>query len=603
MGYLDTDHVIPVDGTIGLDEPSFFDSVRQGYQQQYKVDSPYSLEAEIQQRWQRSLDSYAQITGDKPAIRMDLSAFNTYARSVQGLEPSKWQQGITTSGFQVSPELQQDISNFKRLNDAMKALNRPEVQSFEAVLADVVKMQQGVEAQSARTAEMGGTSGAIGQFIGAMGGSLSERDPVALGTLGVGGFGRSIAMRVATEGLVQGGVAAVQEYGSVEPNRALAGLPGGSPVTNIIAAATLGAGLRGAGEGLNYLVRSRLKGPEVAFDFNDDQLASMFKAAPESPKARAGLHVLEGQQAFEAANPYGKSAQGTARFVAELEDVKRVLSGQPDTALARVIPEQAYDIQLLDADIALVRGESPQIHDAFVATETRLNEIDAEINGAETGLDQVSIADAVSVIDEDSGGLVRSLLDDMDVPALPAEQRIALETKVNQIIETIGPKTIERVLNDIKIAPKKELQTLRQSRKAAVKQYKFAKAEMDRRIAQIKTEQRVKDMAGQKAAAPLAKAADAPAILPLLKHEAVEAVVKQTEVANAIIPERALAISKAVVDENGMIDIGDGDLVPAAFELEFEMPDGTTRKMSVQKIMDDLADDIALEEVMKVCSL
>jgi len=602
MGYLDTDHVITTPGTVGLDQPTLWQSLTQGYEQQYRVDSPYSLEAEIKNRWQRSIDTYASITGEAPNLRMDLSAFNTYARTAKGEDPSIFQQSVEFGGQSVSPELKQDIANFQKVNAAMKALGRPDIQSFEEVLAETMKAQAAVEQTTADVSERGGITNSIAQFIGGVAGSFSERDPVSLGTLGLGGFGRTIGMKVISEGLVQGSVAAVQEYGAVEPNRALAGLPEGSPVQNILMAAVLGAGLRGAAEGVGVLT-SKVKGPEIAFDFNDTQLATMFKAAPESPTARAGLHMLEGQQAFEKINPYGTSPEGGVRFIAELEDVQRVLRGQTDTAIARVLPPIPIDVQLLDADIVLVRGEAPDVHTNFVEAETRLQEIDTRLAEVENVTGQLGLSDAVTRLDPDSGNLVKSLEEDLRNPQLTVEKRAALETKIGQIVETLGEKALVKELDDARIGPKKELQSLRKSRKAAVKEFRAARLEMEGTIARLRNEQRIKEMSAQTQSVPLAGFADAPSVLPLLRHESIDATVAETAVTVEAIPDRAVAVVKTVITEEGLIDLGEGMLVVPDFQVELTMADGTTRVMSVQKAMDDMAEDMALEEAMKVCSL
>lgn len=603
MGLLDTDHLLDEEGTAGLEDPGFFESISQGYKQQYRVDSPYSLESEIKDRWNASLSQYEQVTGQRPNLRLDLNAFNTYARVTKGQDPSIYQQAITSRGFEVSEAMQQDIANFRKVNEAIKALGNPEIKSFEDVLEEAIKAQQAVEEETGAMAERGGTGDAIGRFIGAVGGSFSERDPITLSTLGLGGFGKTIAARILTEGAVQGAISAVSEFGAVEPNRQLAGLPEGSPWTNVLAAAALGASLRGVGEGLSSFIRARTEVGDLRFDFSDSQMEQMFKAAPQSSTARAGLDLIEGQRTFEAVNPYGETEAGSRRFVAELEEVQRLMAGSTDTAIARFIPDQPVEVQLLDADMELVKAEAPEIHAVYEAAAARVSEIDEQIVTGQNTVEGLTLGDALERIDPETAALVRSYEQDLKNPQLTAPARMDIEQKLEMIVQSIGEERVVQAINDVQITPRKALQQTRQSRKAAVKEYRAAKQAVDRTLAKVQAEQRVKDLANRKASAPLVATQQSDIPLFYMRREVVETQVAQTAAANAVLPDTSRAIAMAEPTPEGLIDLGDGEMVTPDFTLEVEMPDGTTRSLNAAAIMKDLKEDEQLLDAMRTCSL
>ncbi len=597
MSYFDSDHLVDEKFSAGP-RVGFGEAVSQGYEQQYRVDSPYSLEAEIQDRWQQSLLMLEQETGEATTLPGGLGAYQYYARSVLGQDQTFWANDF--SG-EVSPQVQQEIAAFARVNDQIK--QRSGIKSFEQVLQEAIAVQRGVEEETAEISERGDALATIGQFIGAIGGSFSERDPVNLATLGLGGVGRSVAMRIASEMGIAAGVTAVTELGSVQQNRELAGLPERSPVWDI-AAAAVGAGvLRGGFEGIGALVSRNV--PEVnGFDFRDDQLAAMFAAAPDSAKARAGLEILEADAALRAASPYGTGEQGLLRFTAELDDVAKVLGGQADTAVARVLPEVPFEYIQKNADLELVREQAPEIYSRMEQARAQLGEVEDRIGRLEQDLEGPAIERALEAIDPETAALVRSFEEDLENVQLTGRQRQDIERRVTQIVESIGPDVIRKVADDLTIQPRLELRSARQSRKAANKRYKAAYREVEAQVEVIRRRERV--LKGQPAEPAPTIFDYTPVLGDGMRHPVVAARAEAIERAAEVTDEtarRVIARPEPVEGEmpppdDGLVDIGLGERVPGDFR--FPSDNGN---LSFREALDDLREDEALEEAMRVCSL
>lgn len=339
----------------------FFEGLSQGYEQQYRVDSPYSLDQELKDAWADSVRQYEVLTGDSANLPVPLEAYSAYARQVQGKPQSFWHTNPFTGD--TSQTTQDEIASFARLNDKIKKLGNPNIKPFEQVLNEVVKMQQGVDQTSAIDAQQATLGGTIGQFIGGVAGSISGRDPINLATLGLGGVGKTVALRIATEMGINAAITGVTDAGSVNPDRALAGLEEHNTLYDMATSAVGAGAITGLGE-----VASRAFGKYFGgnvdvqpHDFTPLRTA-LEEAAPTSPRARAGLEFLDNADHFQAINPYGHSEEADARFIAELQGVAEVLSGKPQTAITRVLPPIPFEAIERNANFELVKQEVPEVY-------------------------------------------------------------------------------------------------------------------------------------------------------------------------------------------------------------------------------------------------
>ncbi len=604
MPYGSSDHLVDEQFSAGP-RVGFAEAYTQGYDQQFRVDSPYSLEAEVERRWLTSLDNLEKTTGERVDLQGGLGAYQYYARSILGQDQTFFAKDFTG---EVAPDVLESIASFKRVNDQIKQLGRPDIQSFEDVLQDAMKMQQRIDTKSSEMYERGGVASMIGQFIGAVGGSFSRRDPVLLGTLGLGGVGRTAAMRVATEMGVAGGLTAVTEVGAVAPNRELAGLPEYS-LPFQVAASVLGAGLiRGGLEGLGASLGRRAAGraeePRIALDFEDAQLRSMFEANQRLPEARAGAAILDEVQFVERNNPLGGGEASEARFLAELQDVQRVMGGEASTAIARVLPPLPEEYIARAADFQIVREQSPQVWAKFEEAQAAVRAIDEETTAINTRLETTTLADAVRLVDSTVADELDNLARVVNDLNLPEPVRAAADIRGQALVTRVGEEQIAKALNDAEIAPRKRVQTLRASRKATNKRLREATRTVEAERTTILKRQEILRGLQQKEAIDLLGNSMGGRVFmpPELNHNVVRTRVAEIARAADEAEPRVEAITRAVEDENGMIDIG-GPLVAADFRVPIEQPNGTIREMSIREVYKEFADDAALVEAVKVCAI
>lgn len=500
----------------------------------------------------------------------------------------------------------QGAPNYDAIWESLETARRDDPQKFSGVPTTRDEFERNIlrrgEERTIDEERLAG-AGFLPQFVGSVAGSFT--DPVNILTLPLGGFGKTIAARVISEGLVNSAIEVAETPDLIRGREALGEETGVSDVIYNVAAAGVGAAaLRGGFEGLGKLAKAATDRitPDIQLDFTDSQMASIFEAHAETPTGRAGASILRDALELENANPHGNSAEGTRRFLGELSEVQDIMAGKTDTAVGRFIPSDLpADIRLVDADVAIVRSEQPALYTAFEEAEARVLDLDEKISGVSKAVDDLTLGDAIRVVDEDSGNLVKSYEEDLKNPSLPALARERIAKLIDQVVQTIDPMRLERAVTDATATPRREIQNLRGSRKAAKKQYTTLRKQVMTEVEKVKTNRRVLELRKQREAAPLAKAAEAPHLLSALRYDVVEA-----EAAKVADIDKTMKDSAAVnseVDDEGMIDLGDGVKVPA--DLEFNIADdaGNIRAVSMKQALQELKDDKALEEAMRTCAL
>jgi hypothetical protein len=604
MGLFSSDSTQEITAAIGR-PTTFFENIAQGFEQQWTVDSPYSLEFEVQDAWKDTLKRYTELTGKTPAFQQDMEALNAYARTTQGEELSFWQRQPGSSA--PSAQLAQSIAQFKVFNEEIKALNNPELKSFETVLEEVYALQRETEKQTAISAETGGVTGAIGQFIGAVGGTLTYRDPLSLASLGVGGIGKTLFTRVLTGAAVSGTLVASTEFGAVLPNRELAGLPERSGLFNV----AVGAAAGGFFEGLGILARRLLTERAATRQLAEESVIAQRQATEgelralieglTNPEARGLAHLLEMEDAVTAKSPYGTSPAGLKRFTAELEDIRGVFSGKTDTAIGLTLPPIPFDQFKKAADFDIVREVDPVAYGRLEAAQLKLQNIQDEVDGLETSLPRLE--DAINSIDPETGALVRSYLDDLDQPGLTAARRQDIERKLDVITESLNPAFLVRRLQDIGIGPKKSLQQRRSALRSANKEYKKAHAEVEAVRARINREQEQVEIVQRKLIEQDLKKAiaggKAPAQLGAINGETAAVLARQLREIEAELDDQAIAILARFDETADELDLGLAEKIDP--ELTFIGADGNS--VSARSIMQELREDARLDEAMRSCVL
>lgn len=599
-------------------EVGFFESISRSYDQQYRVDSPYSLEDEIEEIWSEQLKTYEQLTGQRLDVPLDLGALGQYARDIKGEEQTFWSKTITG---EVAPLTKQNIERLRKADEQIQALGNPDLKSFAQIVAQVQAAQQEIEAQ---TGEVAANGSLAGELIGSIAGSFSGRDPVTLATLGLGGFGRTIAAKVGTEMGIVGGLAALTTSQAVNPNRKLVGLPERSVVQDALFAAGGAGVIRGGAELVGALASRGLRAasPDIELDFRDAQLAEALGANLQSPRARAGLESLELTRQLEAASPYGTTPAGMARFTAELEDVRMVLGGlQTETALpfAATRPDVPFEYIERLADFQLVKERSPQVWTKLEEAQAKLTDIETQSAEIQTALDSTDLPAAVRLVDEEAATRL-DVIEQRLAEVLPEPERAALMIERESIVQRVGVERVAKALEDAEIAPRKELQRLGKQRKARQKEYRQAFAAVERERDQIQALARAQQGAEQRAAVDIFTPAglSRPYQGSMLSHAVVADQAARLNELDEIIPDAAEALVRSgtepaapegIMDRIGralglteerpdMLDIGLPEPVSADFVLSI---DG--RDVTVRELMDDLGDDIKLDEAMRTCLL
>lgn len=595
MSLYDDSHLGQVDPYAGA-ATGFLENVRAAYAQQFRVDSFNALEAEVGDAWLPSIRAYERATGEQTGLSFDPATMRIYLSAALG-EETPW--------YSAFPGGQQDTQareSFRQIDEKIKALNDPNVKSLEQVVQDIVRMRAEVTNTTADVSNRADGLGWLGGLVGGVGGSFTTRDPLYLLSAGFGGFGKGVAQRIATEMAVGASIETAQQFIGVQPTREMLGEAERSPWESI-AYAAIGAGVvRGGLEGIGRLLENvGTRGAQVGdeFELSDAQLESMFTRV-DTPTSRAGLHALESQQHFNALNPYTASDAGMRRFIGELSEVQQIVAGMTDTGIRQLPAERLpIDLDELSFEMRQVKETEPVVYGRFTAAQTRLDEVNAQIADVEMQMGAINEADGLARIDPDTAELARSYIRDLESPTATPAARETARRQLDSIAETIGVERIAKETADAAIVPRQTLKTLRQSRKAAMKEYNAARNVVDARIMRQQESARLKETMEQRKAAAsagvYAKANDDPYVGPLMEHPAVRGSFEAATKAQEIIPVAARSV---VETPEGMIDLGEGKLVPADFEIEV---DG--KPMSVRAVLTDLDEDDKLLSAMGQCAL
>lgn len=591
MSLFDTDHIVmrPEDITAGP-QASMGEAFSQMLEQQFRVDSQQALQEEIQNRWLENLDAFEIKTGRRFEAPPTLSGYTRYLDNIEGREP----------GFLDQADLEQ-AAGVKRLAEAdiaIRQLGDPTIKTFADIVNEVYAMQRKVEGETANVQARSGTLASIAGFGGAMVGSFSFRDPINVISLPVGGGGRSIAMRIASEMAVGAASVAATDAAFVLPNRARAGLPERSLLYDI-AAGAIGAGvLRGGFEALAAGGRALRGKNDIVLDFNDDQLRQMFENNANSPKARAGEAVLDDIQAIEKSNPYGVGDAANIRFLTELQEVAEAISGVPQTAVARVLPAVPYEHIELVADFALVKEQAPKTWAKLEEAQAAVAALDEEIVTTTQAMKEKTIVDAVRLVDPEAADKLDELAARVNDPNQPEPARAAADLEAQAIIKRVGEERIARVLGQQEQPTRRRLQRARAERRAANRRYREAYKAVEAEAAEMrKFQEAIKSREQGQAVDALGAVTGGRTFTgPILRYDAVEARVAEINKANEILADPE-TVRMTLDEETNTVDV-EGTLMPADFVVPFD-----EGEMSVRAVMDDFMEDKKLEDAVKSCAI
>lgn len=216
---------------------------------------------------------------------------------------------------------------FPTLPKDRKTFERPELSRFGQRYEDQAEIARGSTGAQLGSALIGG-------------GALSMRQPINIATFPVGGFGKNIAVKALTEGLVQMGVSALTLPESIAGRDALGEeYTVEEGLTTVLGAGLVGAGLRGSidvgvklAPGTAKIVGGKIIDPvRRIIDPNADakDLARAFEEmVPQylrTPEQDAALFVLRRAGEVEEASPYVRTHEGLDAHVAKMEAALRAL--------------------------------------------------------------------------------------------------------------------------------------------------------------------------------------------------------------------------------------------------------------------------------------
>lgn len=599
MSWFDLSHVTDVGQQFSAGPTvGFWEQAYQSLRQQWHVDSAMALDNELNNRWLESLEGLRG-AGQNFSAPLDPAIYTRYAQSIRDGAPiTRESEGYNPlAGRHGLPQLYEEFEDMQRANEAIRQLNNPNIKTFEQIIDEVYAMQQSVEEQTASMHERGQTGSFFAELLGGAAGSFTFRDPLNIATIPFGA-GRTIATRIASEMALAAGTTAVTEFTDVAPNRALADLPERDPWLNIGAAA-VGAGvIRGGLEGIGYGFR-RVSGAgieDIDFNLRDAQMQQMF-ARMDTPTARAASSILDDTIVLERSNPYGEGMVAGYRWQAELDATARALNGEETPAVDMPpIPSEYIDRHL---SFQSVKETSPELWNELETARTQLNRLDSSI--AEAASRELSISDAVRLVDEEAAAKLDRLSEIVNDPTVPEPTRAAADIEAQAIILRVGQEKILKAAADADTKAKFEVRNLRASRKAANKKYRAAYQKVEKEAERLELREAATREARQIESIDVIgpQIISEPMTGPMTRYDFVDAHTARVEEADASIPARSDAVNDLQIDpKTNTVNIGTATPVSADFKVPFD-----EGELSVRQILDDLSEDQRLEAAVKGCAI
>jgi hypothetical protein len=220
------------------------------------------------------------------------------------------------------------------VNEKLKKLKEthPDIQTFEEMFATIKTNAKATEVRAADVLSRASNFGSAVGFMSEMVGAFNTNDPLNIASLPLGGWGKSVAMRLLTEAGVGGTSEAINQFLGVKENRELLGLENSTwrSAQQILFAAGGAAAFRGVvSEAAPAVFRaaerkiapSRAAGREllkaledVGIPVRSDEFVYGVTRTlgPQRSGARAGLDILKQEVDFARSNVLGDTPEGRA---------------------------------------------------------------------------------------------------------------------------------------------------------------------------------------------------------------------------------------------------------------------------------------------------
>lgn len=185
-----------------------------------------------------------------------------------------------------TPEMAQRLSEYdSKIEDIRKRYPDLNVMTSAEMWGNVKQKAQAAE-EHVSTMRNADFMAPVGSFVGGMAASMNPNtDPLNFATLPVGGFGKSVGVRIATQGGAQGVIEGANQLLGVQEQRQLLGLDHGfaDAAMRIGGAFVGGAVVQGAGEAVGFGVRKFLRAPPTKLDPLPPQAPAVIQAEPPAP--------------------------------------------------------------------------------------------------------------------------------------------------------------------------------------------------------------------------------------------------------------------------------------------------------------------------------
>jgi len=471
---------------------SFGENFSAAFDQQYKVDSAFSVEYELANRYNANIARIKELTGE------DLSLpYNTIDPATAIIER---QLGVTPNTIIYNNEQLADIFREFDTREArvreLKALH-PEVQTIDEMMADIKNMRNEVTGENSSIADRASTMGYAGNLLGSMAGSFTWRDPVLLGSMFVGGAGRTVAARLLSEAGFAGGAEAVQQFGFVQPRREQMGEAPTNPWTSIGYAAGGALILRGAFEaaaptyrGVEQLVAPERARARAVADFlspSNVEFRKALAAMPDTLATRAARYAFEVEEKVAETNPYGNDRLAAKKYFDELAATRRAFD-EPWAPPATAIGDPGTSLPRMEADFdrQFLKEEFPDLHQRLVQTEDQLKVITDRADELDAELASRTVGDTIESFDEVTGLRVKELEAKIESRQTSNAERAAAEQELDGIVETIGTKRITQAAEEYRELTRKRMKDIRRQQEVAQKYHDRAVRVSEKRVSEAK---------------------------------------------------------------------------------------------------------------------
>lgn len=445
-------------------EVGFGESVAAAYNEAVYAEGVYSLAEGFKEAEQEALDNIYRTTGQRyDPVGVAVTGFSLSPVSGWGKRNSVYME--LAEHYENGRPLSDDVKQHVEQLDELRKFN-PEVPSYQDIWGATQVQARRITAQNEMLqARPGGFARGAGQFVGFAAGAMNPKtDPLNVLSLGVGGFGKSAALRIASESGVSSLVELSNQLTGVQHSRSLLGLEYGWERSRdqILYAGVAGGVARGIFEGFGAAV-GKLRSNRVS------------KALE-----RLDAGAAERREFVKTRNPYGDDAASTRMFVTEAERMfNKANSWDTEVRFADM------DSAALRQDTAEVYGGTRASPDVIAAARAADPVVFEQVD--DLAADIAQVRNTVQNMEAASNAKNPSEMKDQ----ILADYDARISTLEERVPQTQDPKRRKRLARD--------LEETRAQREAAVKSFDKEAPTKESIGKQIKTERaRLKKLEGRK---------------------------------------------------------------------------------------------------------